>query len=112
MIWYGSAGHFCAAGMCKFHLCTEVGEYLVSTIGEYYPKEKGKMEPIGAGLSNFYETYVFNLDGTRCGCGCGLPGYELSEIEGIRYETPKEANEGHMEMIEKYQKLDNKTEES
>jgi len=93
-------------------MCTEVGEYMISTIGEYYPNSSpDKMKPIGVGSKNFYETYVFTLDGTRCGCGCGLPGYNLSEIDGIRYETPKEANEGHMKMIEKYIHLTKQTQE-
>lgn len=35
--WYGSAGHFICGHDCRFHLCTEIGEYLVSTVGELWP---------------------------------------------------------------------------
>jgi hypothetical protein len=35
--WYGGAGHFICARWCRFHLCTKVGPWLVSTVGEYWP---------------------------------------------------------------------------
>lgn len=35
--WFGHAGHLCVAQWCRFHLCTQVGGYLVSTVGEYWP---------------------------------------------------------------------------
>lgn len=101
--WYGNAGHLAVSHQCRFHLSTEVGNYLVSTIGEWYPARSKEMDTIGTGSKDFYETYVFKLDGTRCKCGCGLPGIHLSEIAGLRYETPKEANEGHIKFCEEYE---------
>jgi len=103
MKWYGNAGHFCAASNCSFHLCTEIGEYLVSTVGEYRqdPEDK-EINIIGASTKGFYITFVFKTDGTRCKCGCGLPGVHLSSVEEIMYATPKDANEGHMEICEKH----------
>jgi len=100
--WYGNAGHFCNSRKCRFHMCTEVGDYLVSTVGEYYPHSQDTMETLGAGANDFYETYVFKILDSRCSCGCGLPHINLSEIKGVKYVTPKEANEGHMAMCEKY----------
>jgi hypothetical protein len=41
--WFGVAGHFICGRWCQFHLCTQVGEYLVSTVGEYWP-ERGSRE--------------------------------------------------------------------
>lgn len=38
--WFGSAGHLIVAQWCRFHLCTQVGKYLVSTVGEYWPDVK------------------------------------------------------------------------
>ena len=38
-IWFGTPGHFICANYCRFHLCTRVGDYLVSTVGEYVPPE-------------------------------------------------------------------------
>ena len=37
--WFGHAGHLCVGRWCQFHLCTSVGKYLVSTVGEYVPYE-------------------------------------------------------------------------
>lgn len=34
--WFGDAGHFICARWCQFHLCTKVGEYLVSTVGRLW----------------------------------------------------------------------------
>lgn len=36
--WFGNAGHFICARWCQFHLTTQVGKYLVSTVGEYWPE--------------------------------------------------------------------------
>ena len=89
------------SNMCRFHLCTEVGEYLVSTVGEYYrDQDDEEMTSIGFG-KQFYETEVFKWEG-RCGCGCGLPEIIPTALEQVRYETPKEANEEHLAMCEKY----------
>jgi len=105
-IWYGNAGHFCASSQCRFHLCTEIGDYLISTVGEYYRDQDDKeMSTLGIGSKDFYETYVFRRTKERCKCGCGLPDIELSEIDGTRYATPREANEGHIRFCEKYSEL-------
>ena len=102
---YGNAGHFICSSRCRFHLCTEVGEYLVSTVGEYFrtPEDK-EMTPVGGWDKEFYETMVFKWEG-RCSCGCGLPEIDPMNLECVRYETPKEANEGHLELCLKYNSL-------
>lgn len=38
--WFGNAGHLCVGSKCRFHLCTQVGGYLVSTVGEYWPEDE------------------------------------------------------------------------
>ena len=40
--WFGHAGHFICAHWCRFHLCTKVGDYLVSTVGEYWPERSSR----------------------------------------------------------------------
>lgn len=35
--WFGNAGHLIVGSWCRFHLCTQIGEYMVSTVGEYWP---------------------------------------------------------------------------
>lgn len=93
--WYGCPGHLIVAQDCRLHLCTVVGSYLVSTVGEYLPDEgvreiianvrgnplegqgdarradwmnKFGWEPIGAGgKESTYETMVFRVDlAIRC----------------------------------------------
>ena len=34
--WFGNAGHFIGGNHCRFHLCTQVGKYLVSTVGQLW----------------------------------------------------------------------------
>ena len=101
-VWYGNAGHFIGGSECRFHLCTEVGDYLVSTVGEYHPYLDKEKRTIGGGSADFYETYVFKRTGGRCGCDCGLPEIDLGEIEGSRWATPKEANEGHLDACKRF----------
>lgn len=36
--WFGNAGHLIVAQSCRFHLCTHIGDYMVSTVGEYWPE--------------------------------------------------------------------------
>lgn len=41
--WFGNAGHFICGSHCRFHLCTQVGNYIVSTVGQLWP-ERGSRE--------------------------------------------------------------------
>ena len=34
--WFGHAAHLCVGHDCRFHLATQVGPWLVSTVGEYW----------------------------------------------------------------------------
>lgn len=58
--WQGSAGHFCAADRCRYHLCTVVGPWLVSTIGEYFPRNDETQQTVG--LDRMFETMVFRVE--------------------------------------------------
>lgn len=102
--WYGHAGHLCAAYNCRFHLCTKVGGYLVSTVGDYF--ERGIRNTVGAYKDSFFETFVFNvLPGSSCSdlaCLCGLPNVDWVNIEGVRCATAGEASKTHMRMCKKY----------
>lgn len=107
--WFGHAGHLIVAQWCRFHLTTQVGDYLVSTVGEYWPDravreryaaaedegwlaahqhlpgdsfDAAYMKRFGfrtIGLYRTYETMVF-----RAGAPCAAPycGCELPEIDG------------------------------
>lgn len=101
--WFGSAGHFCGSERCQFHLCTQVGGWLVSTIGEYVPCGLKGWREIGPG--RLYETMVFRIDG-KCDCGCGLPSFTAAEIDGRGYNDAADANAGHMETCRKWANCD------
>lgn len=122
--WYGTAGHFICASWCRFHLLTRVGDFIVSTVGEYVPPEgvmrlnaqirgtplmqRGDaleaeyLEKFGyeeLGAWGTYETLVFSY-GSACDeeeCkGCGMPRpSSWSELDGVRYDNAKAATEGH-----------------
>lgn len=111
--WYGSHGHFICGRWCRYHLATEIGSYLVSTVGQYvHPRhtagseqaeadwlqEHPHGEEIGAG--RYYETMVFRVIGhcDRPDCGCGLPVCDYGELDCRGYTTPAAATAGHMEL--------------
>lgn len=127
--WFGNAGHFICSPWCRFHLCTQVEEYLVSTVGEYVPdseareifaecrnvKLKGRgearladyMQKIGfedIGCGRKYETMVF-VAGKPCdadGCNCGLPSITGSELDMAGYNDAGAATAGHLAMCKKW----------
>ena len=101
--WFGYAGHFIAANYCRFRLCTKVGDYLISTVGDYWHHDE--RQTLGADPDSFYETYVFKA-GARCSvpsCGCNMPNLaDACEIEGERCATAGEAQVLHLKYCEKY----------
>lgn len=99
--WYGYAGHFIGGSSCAYHLCTRVGAFLVSTVGDYRPPSMGgKRETLGASSDSFFETYVFRCDGETEGGDPIIP--EFSEIDGERYADSLSAERGHYRYCEKY----------
>jgi hypothetical protein len=40
--WFGNAGHFICSRWCQFHLCTQVGDYLISTVGQLWPERPSR----------------------------------------------------------------------
>ena len=129
--WFGNAGHFICGRWCQFHLCTKVGKYLVSTVGEYFPPEgvmeinakvrgielvgKGDarradyMRKIGfetLGSERTFETMVFGA-GAPCkapDCKCGLPSIETSELDFFGSTDAVEATKGHYRLCRKWAK--------
>jgi hypothetical protein len=116
--WFGHAAHLIVGSWCRFHLATKVGNYLVSTVGEYiHPRHANGSEQAEAkwiednwpgediGLDRKYETMVF-LAGEECRskkCGCGLPvPKEWSELDFRGYNKAGEARAGHLEMCHKW----------
>jgi len=109
-VWYGSPQHFCCASMCRFHLATKVGEYIISTVGNYHSllKLEDKLRDINedgaeeVGCGRFYETMVFLCGEEDKECGCHVNITDLSEVDFKGYQTASEANAGHFRMCEKY----------
>ncbi len=116
--WFGNAGHFICSQWCRFHLCTQVGPWLISSVGQYvHPRhsqgnerqeakwlqENWPGEDIGSGRK--YETLVF-LAGEPCstpGCGCGMPTLDdPSEVDGEGCNTAKEATANHYKYCRSY----------
>lgn len=126
--WYGNAGHFICANDCRFHLCTEIGDFLVSTVGqllldsairEIFASERGiTLEGIGdarradwmrkagyedIGYGRKFETMVFRA-GKRCeenDCGCGLPEIDGHDLLFEGYNRADDATRGHHAMCER-----------
>lgn len=72
--WFGSPAHFIAANECRFHMATSIGDVIVSTVGEYFPKCRDGKNPEEIGYRRTYETMVFRISKTgKCQCGCGMP---------------------------------------
>jgi hypothetical protein len=128
--WFGSAGHLIVASECRFHLCTKVGPWLVSTVGEWLPDSSSwsiytdsrgvtlegrgdarradflnKVGFIEIGLGR-YETMVFPLSDKRCtveDCDCGMPVVsEWSELDTDSYNLRGDAERGHYAMCERW----------
>ena len=127
--WFGNAGHFICAHNCQFHMTTQVGGYLVSTVGQYMPdsavreilaRSRGiELEGRGderdadwtrkagyeeIGCDRLFETMVFET-GDICqdpGCGCGLPSIVPSELDFEGYNTAGRATDGHYAMCERW----------
>lgn len=59
--YFGQPGHFIAAAQCRFHIHTHVGDFCISTVGEYFPLGSNEMEPLGGQRTDLYETMVFRL---------------------------------------------------
>lgn len=108
--WFGHAGHFIGGHDCLWHLCTRVGNYLISSVGDYRPatREADRVDrpacPIGC--NRLYETYVFRLGNEphqRCECGCGLASpVDLSEIDSMPAGTARDATTNHFVMCRRY----------
>jgi hypothetical protein len=112
--WFGNAGHLVASDDCRFHLATQVGRVLVSTIGDYKPSgiSSGVLRENAEGFAEigwqrFYETYVFELSDMPCPCGCDMMQVEKwSEIDSHGWQSRAEANRGHIEMCQKWATVD------
>lgn len=113
--WFGSPGHLCVGQWCRFHLCTQVGKFLVSTVGEYvHPRNSGGSEATefewlknnwpgeDVGYKRKYETMVMEVNPkvvcARAGCRCGMPQILRYEVKLLGANQRGEASKNHFEM--------------
>jgi hypothetical protein len=127
--WFGNAGHLICSHDCRFHLCTLIGNVLVSTVGQYFPdatvreilaesrkitlqgrgddRKHDYMKKIGyeeIGCDRKFETMAFKVSEKVCtakDCNCGMPEIVPTEIEMEGYNTAGEATKGHMRICMK-----------
>lgn len=92
-IWMPHPGHFIAADACMFRLCTYVGGFIVSTVGDYKDGE------VGSG--RLYETMVFAARPDNSGC-CPFVMNEPSAVDSAGYNDAQAAREGHMRLCRKW----------
>lgn len=100
--WFGSAGHLIVSSSCEFHLTTQVGDLLISTVGDYR-QTRGDKDYTAIGAGRTFETMVFRV-GAPCECGCGLPDLvdAGANIDFAGYTDRAAATRGHLAMCEKY----------
>ncbi len=98
-VWFGYPGHYILGDRCLFRLSTQVGGYLISTVGDL-DDCKGKRErEIGDGRK--YETMVFKISGIM---DCGCPETEHLGLDFAGYNNHAEAQRGHLAMCQKWSK--------
>jgi hypothetical protein len=103
-IWLPHAAHFIGSHFCDFRMATDVGDFIVSTVGEYHRYlTTGNREKREIGRDRYYETMIFYkkiTDPNDCECCVFCPDGE--EIEMIPYNSNVEAMNGHVSACDKY----------
>lgn len=104
-IWMPHAAQWCIGDHCRFHLATWVGNYIVSTVGEWLSdSEDMKFKDIAHNAK--YESMVFPSTlqtdpESKC---CPYTSASWMEIDVDRYNDPIKATKGHMRLCEKWAK--------
>jgi len=108
--WFGYPGHLCISNRCGFHMCTRVGNYLISTIGHCFDKEDKELISLVPKSSDLFETMVFPYKhDTEDKFEDAYPAqynFPQEEIDFERYTLPDKAIKGHMKFCNKYAELD------
>lgn len=129
-IWMPHPGHLIVATDCRFHLNTYVGNYIVSTVGEYEPgmevreiqanvkglqlegrgdaRRADAMEKLGfteLGMDRIYETMVFKaVRAPATEACCPWRQKSGSNIDFYGYNKVEDAVAGHMKFCLKWSK--------
>lgn len=115
--WFGDVGHFICGQWCRFHLCTQVGDYLVSTVGRYvHPRHSAGSEqaerewlqkhPDGeeVGFGRFYVRLRRPSGNRRSPVPTRPPSAARIRIRAQSTASPpgRPSSRGHMEMCERW----------
>lgn len=107
-VWLPHGAHFIGVENCLFRMATIVGDFIISTVGQYFYKEE--MKEIGC--DRFYETMVFVAGESNGECFCCPKSIDLDNkygpegLETIGYNNSEFAFDGHMEICGKYSMLE------
>lgn len=100
--WFGAPLHYICGSRCVFHLGTRIGNYVISTVGDFRPD--GPYKPRDTiGYQREFETMVFRVLGDHGDCVC--PQIDGSEIDSYTYPMGSECdavNAGHLAMCHKW----------
>ncbi len=129
--WMPHPTHFICSNYCRFVLATEVGGYIISTVGEYVPdsnlrdvlagcrgitlkgkgdeRERDWIKKNGfenlSGEGQTYETMVFSSLKTKNNECCPYQ-IVLPDVDSRRYKYAGDAYKGHLKLCEKWSKKD------
>ncbi len=128
-VWMPHVGHLIVGNHCRFRLNTCVGDFIVSTVGEYLPQEsmwdifakskgitlKGRgdareadfIDRVGyedLGLDRKFETMVFQSRTITNNSCCPFEPGSWENVDGAGYNEAGAARLGHMAMCEKWSK--------
>jgi hypothetical protein len=102
--WDGHAQHFIGGRNCEFHLATRVGDFIISTVGEYRPRGNSLPDGTGEyseyttiGLNRLFETFVFRASKPT--------GFDVDVYEEIDREDANECDDAtvnHLLLCRKY----------
>ena len=98
-VWLPHPAHLCIANSCRFRLATKVGNYIVSTVGEWY--KNNSYEKIGGG--RLYETMVFAALPSVCEA-CRWEIDSTEELDFAGYNSAAAALLGHLGMCKKWER--------
>ena len=99
----GCAGHLIVSSSCPWRRHTQVGDFRISTVGDYYI---GDVRTTVAGFDDaYFETMVFRTTDASAGgsdaCGCRQV-VSYSAIEVWHYESAGLAQAGHEATVARY----------
>jgi hypothetical protein len=103
--WFGLPAHFHSADECQFHLATQIGKFLISSVGDRY--RNGKRIPLS---SHYFETYVFvvkkEIFCNKPECNCGMPDFDTMEIYSRNAYIAGDAQKNHMEACKTFASME------